>query len=260
MKKILLFVHVLIILTTITEAQIPNPRRNRPSPPELQLWKLRRMELIVGPGITQIFGDIGGFSKGENLLGLKDLSVKQTGLDLSAGLRYRLSRKFSGRVNLAFGSFHATDERGSNETRGFETTTFFFEPSLTAEYYIIKSRRESSYIFLKGRRVVLLPILSTLDLYAFTGIGAISYNVSFNDIVPVTPVTTHGFAAVIPAGLGATIAFSGQLNLGLEVGGRYAFTDYLDGYTSIYSKSNDIYYFMNITMTYKLKTGQGFRM
>ncbi len=65
-----------------------------------------------------------------------------------------------------------------------------------------------------------------------------------------------GFAAVIPAGLGTTLIYSPNLNFGLEVGGRYAFTDYLDGYTSQYSKANDVYYFLNLTITYKLKTGR----
>ncbi len=52
-----------------------------------------------------------------------------------------------------------------------------------------------------------------------------------------------------------TLVYSPNFNFGLELGGRYAFTDYLDGYTSQFSKANDVYYFLNFTITYKLKTG-----
>jgi hypothetical protein len=45
-------------------------------------------------------------------------------------------------------------------------------------------------------------------------------------------------------------------NVGLELGGRYTFSDYLDGYTSQHSRSNDVYYFFNVTFTYKLLTGK----
>jgi hypothetical protein len=52
------------------------------------------------------------------------------------------------------------------------------------------------------------------------------------------------------------VVYTPELNFGLEVGGRYTFSDYLDGYTSQYSKSNDVYYFLNLTVTYKPKMGR----
>jgi hypothetical protein len=66
---------------------------------------------------------------------------------------------------------------------------------------------------------------------------------------------TGGFSAVIPGGLGATLIYTPNINFGLELGGRYVFTDYLDGFTSQYSSANDVYYFLNFTFTYKLKSG-----
>ena len=50
--------------------------------------------------------------------------------------------------------------------------------------------------------------------------------------------------------------YSPDFNFGVEIGGRYTTTDYLDGYSSQYSKSNDVYYFLNVTVTYKMKTGK----
>ena len=101
-----------------------------------QLWKLRRYEVSAGFGTTQIFGDIGGFSKGENLLGFKDITFKHTRLNINTSMKYRIQDVVSARINLAFGYFHSTDVRGSNESRGFESKTIFFEPALIGEYYI----------------------------------------------------------------------------------------------------------------------------
>jgi hypothetical protein len=39
---------------------------------EAQLWKQKRYEAVAGIGTTQFFGDIGGFSKKVNILGIKD--------------------------------------------------------------------------------------------------------------------------------------------------------------------------------------------
>jgi len=63
-----------------------------------------------------------------------------------------------------------------------------------------------------------------------------------------------GFAAVIPAGIGANYLASPNYNLGFEIGGRYCSSDYLDGISPQYSKSNDVYYFLTFTITYKIPT------
>jgi hypothetical protein len=76
-----------------------------------------------------------------------------------------------------------------------------------------------------------------------------------NDALVAFNMKNSGFTGVIPGGFGATLIYSPNLNFGVEVGGRYTFTDFLDGYTSQYSKANDVYYFLNFTVTYKLKTG-----
>jgi hypothetical protein len=64
-----------------------------------------------------------------------------------------------------------------------------------------------------------------------------------------------GFTAIIPVGLGSTLVFSPDFNFGVEVGGRHSFSDYLDGYSSQNSTSNDVYFFLNFTITYKFNMG-----
>jgi len=120
------------------------------------------------------------------------------------------------------------------------------------EYFFVKNKYESSYLFMKGKG--LWALLSSLDFYAFAGIGGAAYSVNGNDALEERGLTTSGFTPVIPGGVGATLIYTPNINFGVELGGRYAFTDYLDGYTSQYSEHDDVYYLLNFTVTYKLKT------
>jgi hypothetical protein len=216
---------------------------------------MRRWEAVGGVGPSFFFGDIGGYSIGKNILGVKDMSYLQTRFDLNGNLKYRVNRTFNVRLSLTYALLHGTDDRGSNEGRAFEAATSMFEPALIGEYYFIKNYAENSYLFVKRRGSFISGLLRSLDFYVFAGIGGNAYTVKGNDALVDHGMTSKGFAAVIPGGLGATLVYSPNINFGLEVGGRYAFTDFLDGYTSQYSKANDVYYFLNFTVTYKLKTG-----
>jgi hypothetical protein len=241
MRKILISIIPLIFLSSVSSAQ---------------LWKLRRYEVTAGIGTTQFFGDIGGFSKGENLIGLKDITFRHTRMNLSTSVKYRILDDVSVRLNLAFGSFHSTDVRGSNVDRGFESRTLFFEPSLIGEYYFIKNKGENSFLLMKGKNSGIQSFFSMMDLYAFAGLGGLSYKVRPNQLMASSAVKTSGFCGIIPAGAGVNFIYSSYINFGAELGGRFPFSDNIDGYTSIYSKSNDVYYFFNLTFSYKLKTGK----
>jgi hypothetical protein len=225
---------------------------------EAQLWKMRRYELGVGIGPSMYFGDIGGFSKKSNILGLKDLSFLQTRYALSFNFKYRITREINARFSLTQGLLHATDERGSNEVRGYEASSSFIEPVVLGEYYFIKNSNENSYIFAKRGRNIFAGFISALDVYAFTGFGGLSYSIKPNDLLNLKMIEkgypTSGFTGIIPLGVGTSVAFSPVFNLGLELSGRYSFSDNLDGYTSQFSSSNDVYYFMSFTLTYKMRT------
>jgi hypothetical protein len=218
------------------------------------LWKRKRIEAIGAVGITQFFGDIGGYSQTENVLGLKDIILSQTRFDVHGGLKYRIIPSLYAKLGLTYGMFHAQDDKGSNEGRAFESTTTFLEPMLTCEYAFIKSNRENSYLFQKGRKAPFKQIMSAIDVYAFSGIGGLSYSVKGNEDLVEAGMVDGGFTAVIPVGVGANLLVFPDFNLGLELCGRYAFSDYIDGYTSQYSKSNDVFYTFNFTFTYKIRT------
>jgi len=241
MKKLLLVIFGVIFFINTANAQ---------------LWKLRRYEVVASLGTTQFYGDIGGFSKGDNYLGIKDFSFRQTRFNFTGALKYRIIDVVSVRLNLAFGGFHTTDVRGSNESRAFESKTFFFEPSIMGEYYFIKNKGENSFLHMKDSRNGFRSLFPALDIYAFGGFGGLSYNVNPNDKLAPFVTEPKGFTPVIPLGVGVNMFYSSYFSFGVELSGRFSFSDNLDGYTSAYSKSNDLYHFLNFTFTYKIKTGE----
>lgn len=244
MKRSLLIILLFYILGSVSQAQ---------------LWKINRYEASGGLGPSLFFGDVGGFSKTKNILGLRDMSFLQTRFNINFNFKYRFTQDINARLSLAYGLLHAVDTRGSNEPRGNEASTSFFEPAIIGEYYFIKNFAENSYLFAHRRGLGLGGLIKLLDFYVFTGIGGIGYSVTPNDVLRATQIAkglkSGGFAAIIPVGIGANMIYSPELNFGVEVGGRYAFTDYIDGYTSQFSSSNDVYYLVNFTITYKLRTG-----
>jgi len=245
MKRSLLVVIILCVAVQLSDAQ---------------LWKLRRWEAQFGVGPSFSFPDIGGYTQGDNILGFKDLSYRQTRFDINGNLRYRFSRTANMRLSLTYAMLHATDVRGSNEGREYEAITSLFEPALLFEYYFVKNRYESSYLFLRGKS--LWALLSSLDFYAFAGVGGANFSVNLNDALVERGITEpgstadHGFSLVVPGGIGATLIYNPNLNFGLEFSGRWADTDYLDGFNPdiLPNKARDKYYFLNFTVTYKLKT------
>jgi hypothetical protein len=223
---------------------------------EAQLWTLKRIELTAGFGTSTFFGDIGGYSHGENIAGLKDITFLQTRYNINFNVKYRITQDINARISLTYGLLHATDQRGSNQTRAYETSTSIFEPALIGEYYFIKNSAENSYLFNKGRGEGIIGILRSLDFYAFTGIGGLSYSIVANEKFSTSPyvLDPKGFTAVVPLGVGGTLSAYPNFNFGFELGFRYALSDYLDGYSKKqYSSANDVYYFFNLTVTYKLK-------
>jgi len=63
-------------------------------------------------------------------------------------------------------------------------------------------------------------------------------------------------ALVFPIGVGVKIGLNPKWDAGFELGRRFTTTDYLDAYTSEWSKSNDVYYFGVFNLIYKIKTSR----
>lgn len=217
-----------------------------------QLWKLRRLELTVGPGTTHFSGDIGGSTGGAFRYSLGDILFRQAGYNFNANVRYRFLQNVAARSNFTFGSFNSVDRSGS--LRSLKSSTRFFEAALTGEFYFIKNKGENCYRILRGHPDYRYSFLQMIDLYFYTGLGWVFYDVTPNQTLEALRTNLSGKAPVIPAGIGASVFLSEKWNAGLEIGARYAFSDNLDGYSPSVSSSNDMYYSLNLTITRKIKT------
>lgn len=255
MKRLVLFLLLLPFLYCLSETETDGQA----------LWRLRRWEGGAGLGTSFFFGDVGGFSQGENALGFKDFTFLQTRFSGLGTAKYRVLEDVSIRLNLAASNLKANDRRGSNTGRGdseapFAARIFIFEPSAMAEFYFIKNGSENSWLFNQGRGGALRRFLTSMDFYAFAGIGAAFFNVDPNETLSkADPLNTkfNGVAPVMPLGIGGTLIYSPEYNFGIELGGRYSFSDYIDGYSNDnFSRANDVYYFLNLTFTYKMTTGR----
>jgi len=231
-----------------------------------QLWKMKRYEAMAAIGTSQFYGDIGGFTIGENALGFKDITFIQTRYSVNGSFRYFLTDNIAARISFTWAALHADDRRGSNnDGRLYETSSFLYEPALFGEYYFVRNRERNSFLFqtYRYRRANRLSdFLRSIDVYALTGIGGAGYNVyRGNDRIQERweadpSLKRSGFTAGIPLGIGAKVAMDPNLLLGLELTGRYALSDHLDGYTSDWSRRNDAYHTFSVTVNYRIKTAR----
>ncbi|NLE35110.1 MAG: hypothetical protein GX622_08405 [Bacteroidales bacterium] len=227
---------------------------------------MKRYEATAAVGTTQFYGDIGGFRVGENALGFKDITLIQTRFSINGSFRYFITDNIAARISFTYGMLHADDARGHNELRGYETSSFLYEPALFGEYYIVRNRERNSFLFqtYRYRRTTRLrDFFRSIDVYALTGIGGSGYNVFYgNDKIQVEKwdqdptLKRSRFTAVIPLGVGAKLAIDPNLLIGVELAGRYALSDYLDGYTSADSRRNDAYHTFSVTLNYRIKTAR----
>jgi hypothetical protein len=231
-----------------------------------QLWKMKRYEATAAVGTTQFYGDIGGFTIGDNVLGFRDITFKQTRFSVNGSFRYFITDNIAARLSFTWGMLHADDIRGSNnDGRLYETSSFIYEPSILGEYYFVRNRERNSFLFqtyMYRRNSRVRDFFRSIDVYALTGIGGAGYNVFYgNDRIQATwdddpSLSRSGFAAVLPLGVGAKLTMDPNLLIGVELAGRYALSDYLDGYTSEWSKRNDAYHTFSVTVNYRIKTAR----
>jgi hypothetical protein len=220
-----------------------------------QRWKLRRYEIGGGIGMTQIFGDIGGTIDKNNWFGLKDIKIDETRIAFPFYLRYRLDPVYSIRFNSILGFGNGTDVNSRND-RGRSYKTMLFEFSLQGEYYFLAEERRYRSAAMFNRRGMLNNYMS-FGAYGFAGIGGVysRANVTVPDPASFDIIKNNSIGAVVPFGIGLKYIIDDRWLINAELGYRISFSDYIEGYKQMQdSKHNDVYYFLNITASYRLKT------
>lgn len=216
----------------------------------------------MGLPVNHYIGDVGNISQTTMLTGYKNLRIRAIRGGLGGGAGYRVNPFITAQVSLNAGFFGNTDKGASYNDRGYRFSTFGTEIVAKGLYYIIPETDQNYYYRIMDLRGGLRHLNKPLSMYAFIGAGGLFFSVSANDALlsRIPPESTTKkevdeskfFTFVIPFGIGVKYEFYPRIQLGIEFGARYITTDYLDAFSSVYSKRNDMYYTMNFNLYYKV--------
>jgi opacity protein-like surface antigen len=172
---------------------------------------------------------LGGYS-GE----LKNTGFGQTAFAWSIGAKYDLSERLAARANLCFTKLTADDaksKRTTNLARNLNFTAKLREISLEAQYNIfsLNERWWTPYVFAGVSGFIAKPYTQL----GGTKIYLQPQSTEGQGILPAQKkYSTTNIA--IPFGFGGEYALSEDVRVGVEIGYRKTFTDYIDDVSTIY--------------------------
>ena len=218
-----------------------------------QKWKLSRSSYTYSIGVSSYFGDIGGASNAD-ASAFADLELGNSRPVLAVGYYYKLYERIALKGNLSYANIHGSDANSLNEKRNLTFTSNMFELNGHIEYHILKEMQMVSYNKMSMRGKV-NKFNVGVNLYVFAGIGGAYFNPKAKDNLEGNSrfVNNKNIAIVFPVGLGIKYPLTSTTSIGLELGGRFTTSDYIDGFTSESSTSKDIYYFTVINVSTKIK-------
>jgi len=162
----------------------------------------------------------------------KRFTFSQSHFAGGAGLSYDITNHFSVQTAVAFGTISANDKYGRNKFRNLNFTSGLTEVSAGVQYFMTPLSDH-----------VLTP-------YVFASVAIYHFNPYTNDTSGaktfLKPLSTEGEGFIagknnysltqfaIPFGAGVKFSLSDNVNVGLEIGYRKLFTDYIDDVSSTY--------------------------
>lgn len=181
-----------------------------------------------------------GLSSYQGDLAPNSINGSLSQLHFSGGVfgRYNINNFIAAKLAVNYGRVSAEDARASTEQQRLRNLSFrsnVYEGSLTAEFNILGYQ---PYNFER-----------TFSPYLFGGISVFHFNPETffnNEWVRLQPLGTEGqgiagfeepydlVQIAIPFGLGVKYALNDQWNIGLEIGLRKTFTDFLDDVSGLY--------------------------
>lgn len=219
-----------------------------------QRWKLRRYEADLYIGAVSFHGDIG--------LANKPLMNNLNGMRPSIGFKpgFKITQDLTIALDLAYIIYGGKDKEGSSHGRLYSFNSHAFQHLVRAEYYLIGDGRS----FISGamyNRKGMVNDYNKLYLYVFGGAGGVLSKSKVKDLNNngEEPLTNPGYdnsmhyTAVFPVGGGARWFIDTRWSIGVELGYQFTLSDYLDGYSSVYSEYNDSYYLTTIKAIYNIR-------
>lgn len=255
-KKYFLIFSVLIFSFTLESFSQP------------QLWKRERHHLLFGLGSSGFMGDLGGADR-IGSQGIRDFNFAAVRPAATVGYRYLLLENLALATTFSF-AYVSGDDRHTNEIYRNNRNIHFRSPIIEVapklQYYFYNFQREGA----RHRRVTRAGTRRALDMsfYAFGGIAGFYFNPQGyfeaenyinwgRGTIPVSelpsdgwynlqPLRTEGqgffrtrekysrISVAIPFGLGALLNVNRNISVGLELGFRKTFTDYIDDVSTTY--------------------------
>ncbi|RLD64595.1 MAG: hypothetical protein DRJ01_00285 [Bacteroidetes bacterium] len=240
-NKFCLFIILLFIIT-------PNVKGQRRS------WKRTRYEAIAGIGVANFLGELGGSGKvGQGYY--HDFQFSQSRPLFNVAMRYKIFELLAAKVGLSYGYLHGSDATTNNIYRHDRNLKFrspIIELSSQLEFSIIKEPVKHRYSLRRSRKFNIRSL--QINTYLFAGVAGFWFNPKGKDDGPdgdgkwhsLQPLGTEGQGLIetrekyhrvqmsIPLGIGFKYAISRKLSIGLEYGGRFTFTDYIDDVSTTY--------------------------
>lgn len=236
-----------------------------------QSWKLMRYELVLGTGTSTIFGDFVGVSAFDNSnnFGLKDIKYSTQRPSITLAMRYKVTNVFSARINFFYGRGYADGEKKEIQQKKIKAVTDMIEFSPQFEYYFLREERKARSSAIFNRRGM-INNYSTFSSYLFAGVGGLVYRPKLiegsfenrlNNKESEFKYNQMGVTAVFPVGIGFKYILDSRFILGAEIGRRFTFSDYIDGFGPSIDRlaegnkqRDDTYYFTSVYLAYKLRT------
>lgn len=235
-KKLLRLSFLLLLIPFVANSQISRKR-----------WKAYRIEFDFGVGASNFLGELGGANQ-VGTHALRDLELSQSRLAFSGGMRYRIAQWFALHPRITYGKVAGDDKLTTEFFRNYRNLNFksnILEVAVTGELSFIKEQMGRRYR-LRGVRGIRNIEISA---YGFAGIGAFYFNPKGElngKFYALQPLGTEGQGAIetrkkykriqvcVPLGLGFKYAIDRNWSVGLELGLRHTFTDYIDDVSKTY--------------------------
>lgn len=218
-------------------------------------WRFHRKELIVGLGVSQFLGDLGGRDQIGTDYSLSDLEFTLTQPAAQIGFRYRFHRNFATRSTLNVGLLKGDDQLTqeiyrNNRNLSFRSIVVELGQYLEINLYVNeKVGKRNNIRGIKGakRKADILYIFTGITGFYFNPQG--QYNGSWHNLRTMgtegqglgnNPGFYSNFNFAIPFGLGYKFAIGSKMRLAIEASYHKTFTDYIDDVSTTYYDNAEI--------------------
>src|ERR1700758_557286 len=219
-------------------------------------WKKERKEWILGGGVSNFLGDLGGLNKVGTHYSYADLELVLTSPSGSLGYRYRINKRFASRTDFSYLKVRGDDKLTLEPFRHNRNLNFksnIFELSTVVEISLSFDRHGNKYHIKKTMFRRYKQYSSYY--YAFVGVGGFYFNPKANyggNWYNLHDLSTEGeglpggikqykrISISIPIGLGVRYRINDRWTLGLEYNFRKTFTDYIDDVSGRYYDKNKL--------------------